>query len=159
MNAYMLLIFGLILIFFEFYLPGAILGISGGILLFLSIMLFIAENDSYVLIIIYILSVFALLGFLIKFAMWRIRNANPKTSIYLDSSQDGYKASHFDEAAIGRTGTVLTDLRPGGYILIDGKQHQAISESGYIVKGSEVLVISGQEESLIVKQILKVNHE
>jgi len=47
----------------------------------------------------------------------------------------------------------LTDLKPGGYILVEGKQHQALSNTGYIVKGKEVKIIGGQEESLIVKQI------
>lgn len=153
MNAYLLLIFGLVLVYLEFYLPGAILGILGSTLLFASIMIFIIEHDSWISILFFIIALFSLLAILIKFALWQIRNAKPNSSIYLSSSQEGYKASHFDETAIGKKAIVLSDLKPGGFILIDGKQLQAISETGYIVKGSEVIVISGQETSLIVKQV------
>ena len=153
MNAYLLLIFGLILVYLEFYLPGAILGILGSALLFASIMIFIVEHDSWISILFFIIALFSLIAILIKFALWQIRNAKPNSSIYQSSSQEGYKASHFDENAIGRKAIVLSDLKPGGFILIDGKQLQAISETGYIVKGSEVIVISGQETSLIVKQV------
>jgi membrane-bound serine protease (ClpP class) len=160
MNPYILLILGFLLIFIEFYIPGAIMGTLGGILTFASIIMFVSENDSWIAIISYIAAVMIGLGLLFKFALWRIRTAKPGSSIYSGSSQDGYKASRFDHTAIGKTGVVLSDLKPGGYILIDNKQLQAISESGYIVKGSKVVVISGQEESLIVKQItLKDNDE
>ncbi len=152
MNAYLLLIFGLILVYLEFYLPGAILGILGSALLLASIMIFIVEHDSWISILLFIIALFSLLTLLIKFALWQIRNAKPNSSIYLSSSQEGYKASHFDETAIGKKAIVLSDLKPGGFILIDGKQLQAISETGYIEKGSEVIVIGGQETSLIVKQ-------
>lgn len=152
MDPYILLILGFLLIFIEFYIPGAVMGILGGILTFISILVFISENDSPVAIIVYILAVIAGLGVLFKFALWRIKHAKPEYSIYSGSSQDGFKASHFDHTAIGKTAFVLSDLKPGGYILLEGKQLQAISESGYIVKGSRVLIIGGQEESLIVKQ-------
>ncbi len=153
MSPYILLFLGFLLIFVEFYIPGAIMGTLGGILTMLSILVFISENDSWIAIIAYITAVLIALGFLFKFALWRIKTAKPGYSIYSGASQDGYRASKFDHTAIGKIGVVLSDLKPGGYILIEGKQLQAISESGYIVKGSNVLVISGQEESLIVKQI------
>lgn len=152
MNSFVLLLLGFILIFVEFYIPGAIMGILGGLLTFMSILVFISEGNSLLAIVLYIVSVLIALFGLFKFALWRIRRAKPEYSIYSNSSQDGYKASHFDHAAIGKTAIVLSDLKPGGYILLDGKQLQAISESGYIIKGSSVLIIGGQEESLIVKQ-------
>ncbi|WP_052236405.1 NfeD family protein [Candidatus Protochlamydia amoebophila] len=77
-------------------------------------------------------------------------------SIYLKKDQKGFQASEYDRNAIGKLGMVLTDLKPGGYILIEGKQHQAISLTGYISKGEEVIVVSGQEESLIVKNLFPI---
>jgi membrane-bound ClpP family serine protease len=95
-------------------------------------------------------------GLLIKFALWRIRSAPQNRSIYSDNYQKkDYVASTFDTSAIGKTGVVLSDLKPGGYILIDGKQHQAISQTSYVTKGSTVLVLYGEGESLIVKPIQK----
>jgi membrane-bound ClpP family serine protease len=151
MSPWILLAIGFLLIFLEFYIPGAIMGVSGGVLVFVSIILFAIQNQSPVAITLYIIGTAIALGLLIKFALWRIRTAKPDYSIYSDKDQEGYQASAFDASAIGKKGIVITDLKPGGHIMIEGKTMQAISQSGYITKGSEVIVIGGQEESLIVK--------
>jgi len=146
---------GLLLVLFEFYLPGAILGVIGGCLIFASLIIFASETSSIIAIIAYVLGTFIALALLIRFALKRIVNSRSVFSIYSREDQEGFKASSYDAAAIGKRGIVLSDLKPGGYILINGVQHQALSISGYIPKGHEVLVLSGQEESLIVKSITK----
>lgn len=151
MSPYLLLFLGLLLIFLEFYVPGAVMGICGGLMVFISIVLFALQSQSVLLTLFYIICVIVCLGFLFKFALWRIRTAKPGRSIFSDSSQEGFVASHFDTLAIGKKGIADTDLKPSGHIIVDGKRLQAISQSGYIIKGSEVIVIGGQEASLIVK--------
>lgn len=151
MIPFILLFLGLLLILFEFYLPGAIMGILGGIAILFGIILF-AEAHSPIALFFFIVGAILAVVILIRFALWRIVHARPEHSIYLHKDQEGYQASEFDAAAIGKTGIVLSDLKPGGYIIIDGKQHQAISITGYIPKGETVLVLSGQEESLMVKR-------
>ena len=142
---------GLLLILVEFYLPGAVMGITGGILVLTSIVLFTMQADSLIWVAVYVIGVSISIVFLIKFAIWKIRTAKPSRSIYLNSDQKGYYASSFDSSVIGKTGIVVTDLKPGGHILVDGKRLQAISQSGYLTKGTEVIVLGGQEESLIVR--------
>lgn len=153
--AFLLWLIGLILILLEFYLPGAILGIIGAICLFISVIQFASQSQSLIASFFYLIGVLVSVALLIRYALWRIRHAKPERSIYSNAHQTGYVASKFDKNAIGKMGIVVSDLKPGGYIVIEGKQHQAISQSGYLVKGSEVVVISGQEESLIVKSIKK----
>lgn len=153
MTPFILLILGLLFIFIEFYIPGAIMGIAGGVLIATSVFLFAAQIDTAWAVILYVIAIVIALSYLVKFALWRIRTAKPGMSIYSDDDQQGYVASCFDHSAVGKKGVVLSDLKPGGYILIDGVQHQALSESGYITKGSPVIVVAGQEESLIVKLI------
>ena len=155
MTPFILLFFGFLLILAEFYLPGAVLGILGGILVFASIVFFAMQVSFIAWVILYIIGVAGALVFLVKFAIWKIRTAKPGNSIYLSSDQKGYQASSFDKTAVGKTGIVVTDLKPGGHVLIDGKRLQAISQSGYITKGTEVIVLAGQEESLIVKPSVK----
>jgi membrane-bound serine protease (ClpP class) len=155
MTPYLFLLLGLLLILIEFYLPGAVMGVAGGILVLTSIVLFAMQTSSPWWILLYLTGVVIVLIYLVKFALWRIRTAKPSRSIYLNSDQTGYQASSFDASVIGKTGVVVTDLKPGGHILVDGKRLQAISQSGYLTKGTEVVVLSGQEESLIVKQIKK----
>lgn len=151
----LLWILGLLLIFIEFYVPGAIMAIAGTVLIIFSVFQFSTASGSAIASILYIVAVLASIALTIKFALWRIKNAKPQYSIYSNSDQEGYFASSYDKSAIGKTGTVLSDLKPGGYIKVEGKQHQAISQSGYINRGEEVLVIGGQEESLIVKPVKK----
>lgn len=153
MTPFIVLAIGLLLIFIEFYLPGAVMGISGGILVATSIFMFAMQADAAWALLLYIAAVAVLLFYLVKFALWKIRTTNAEYSIYSDDSQDGFVASSYDKSAVGKEGVVLSDLKPGGYVLIDNIQHQAISEGTYIVKGSPVVVIGGQEESLIVKLI------
>lgn len=155
MTPYVLLAIGLILIFIEFYVPGAIMGIAGGVFVFASFIAFAMQSDSWLAIVAYGIGVTVLLVVLVRFALWRIQSAKPDLSILSKGSQVGYQASGFDKSVIGKIGVVVTDLKPGGHILIEGKRLQAISESGYIVRGSEVEVVAGQEDSLIVKSVKK----
>lgn len=155
MTPYLLLALGLLFVLLEFYLPGAVLGTIGGILIVSSLINFAQSYDSVLANALFLFLTIGLLIAVIKFALWRI----PKSkSIYLKTDQEGYIASQYDRNAIGQTAVVFTDLKPGGYILIKGEQHQAISESGYLTKGAEVVVIGGEGESLIVKKLNKENH-
>lgn len=142
---------GLILIMIEFYLPGAVMGILGGILILTGIVLFAYQTSSWVAIVLFVIGSTIAVGLFIRFAIWRIVHAKPQYSIYSDKDQEGYQASSYDQTAIGKTGIVIADLKPGGYILIEGRQHAAISLSGYIASGERVIVLSGQEQSLLVK--------
>jgi len=150
MMPYIWLILGLILVLLEFYLPGAVLGAAGAVLIGVSLVLYVNESPSiWHTVFFFILAGVSVAG-LIKFALWRIpRNKN----IYLGDDQQGYRGSTFDSTAISKEAEVLSDLKPGGYILIEGVQHQAISISGYIPKGAKVRVTGGEGESLIVRTI------
>ncbi len=152
MISFLLLAIGLLLIMLEFYLPGAVMGVLGGLFVLASIITFASQTNSVVAIIIFIIFATISVALLIKFTLKKIVSTKSDFSIYSNKDQEGYQASSFDKTALGKAGTVLSDLKPGGYILVDGKQHQAISITGYIPKGEEVLVLTGQEESLIVKK-------
>lgn len=148
-----LLVFGLICIFLEFYMPGAIMGTIGAVMVISSVVVFATESTSPIVTIAYGIFVILILVYLIRYTIWRIPRTKPDYSIYLNSDQSGFQASSYDKNAIGKVGTVVADLKPGGYIIVDGKKQQAISQSGYISQGESVFVVSGNEESLIVKQI------
>lgn len=128
------------------------MGVAGALLIAASLLLFVMEAHSPLAVLLYFVMVALSVVFLIKYALWKIPRAKPDRSIYSADAQEGYQASHFDEKAIGKTGIVLSDLKPGGYILVDGEQQQAISESDYISKGTEVVVLRGEGESLIVRR-------
>jgi len=148
--AFVLLAIGLILIFLEFFLPGGIIGAAGSILLLLSIAFFSMNSDSLTAIILYIIAVVVVVIVLIKFALWRIKKSGPKKSIFLQSDQEGFIASGFEKEYIGKQAVAFTDLKPAGHIVVEKKRVQAVSKAGYIIKGTEVMVIGGDGAHLIV---------
>lgn len=154
MISFILVFLGLFLILLEFYLPGAVLGILGGVSILTGIILFASQTSSVTAVILFLIGSAVSVALLIRFALWRIVHAKSGYSIYSDSDQSGYQASTYDKTAIGKTGLVIADLKPGGYIFVDGQQHSAISISGYISKGEHVDIIGGQEQSLMVKKKL-----
>ncbi len=141
---------GLILIYFEFFVPGGIIGAIGGILLLGSVVVFVMNQGGFIWILSYIIILIALLIFVIRFALWRVRCM--KHSIFLSADQEGYRAPSFDQTLIGKTGKTLTNLNPAGHIIIDDHQYQALSRSRYIEKGEPIEVIGGKGSHLIVKK-------
>lgn len=155
MLSYLLSAVALLLIFLEFYLPGAIMATLGTILLIISISLFAADHGSGFEFLLFLIGNCIAVYAVIRLAIWKIKTSSGKFGIYSDSSQVGFIASTYDQSTVGKKGIVKTDLKPGGYVVIDGAVHQALSETGYLPKGTEIIVIGGQEESLIVKPLNK----
>ena len=57
------------------------------------------------------------------------------------------------KAYLDREGVALTDLKPAGFIEVDGKRLDAMSEGDYIDKGAKVKVIELRSTALVVRQI------
>lgn len=144
-----LALFSLILIYLEFFLPGAILGIFGGVGLFLSILLFLWESAHLWQIISFVVLICFCLVLTVKLALWKLKQ---KPAFFAKQEQSGYVASEFDSALIGKCGEALTDLKPAGYVQVEGARCQAVSESLYIKKGDSIKVVGGEGARLIVRK-------
>ncbi|MDP1836333.1 MAG: NfeD family protein [Chlamydiales bacterium] len=152
---WILLVVGLLLIFVEFYLPGAVLGTIGAIMLLASIVTFAQEANSVAAVLGFILLVGLSIAYLIHFTLQRIRKTSKEGTIYLESDQEGYMASEFAKGTIGKEGVAASDLKPSGHIYVEGIEYQAMAESGYITKGTRIEVIGGRGANLIVKSVKK----
>ncbi|MCB1071654.1 MAG: serine protease [Chlamydiia bacterium] len=139
----------LILIYLEFFVPGAVLGILGGVGFCLSILLFVWESANLWQIIVFVVLIIFLLVLMIKLALWKLKQ---KPAMFAKEEQSGYLASEFDKELIGKSGEALTDLRPSGHIKVEGMRHQAVSESLYIKKGESVKIVAGEGARLIVRK-------
>lgn len=148
----LLLFAGLLLIFLEFFLPGGIIGAIGGILLLLSLAFFVKATHSLLSLMLYIIFVSVAVFFLIKLTLLWMKKTK-KNYIYLSSDQEGYLAAMYDANMIGKEGVAISDLKPSGHILIENKRLQALSKSGYILKGTSLRVIGGRGAYLIVKTL------
>lgn len=147
---YVLLAAGLLMIFFEFFLPGGIIGAAGGVLVLLSIIFFAVQAETVIPIILFTGGALVLVGLLIAFAIWRIKRGKGD-GIFLNTEQSGYVASEYAKELIGEEGEALSDLKPSGHILVNKKRYQAVSKMGYVEKGSKIKVVGGEGAHLIVK--------
>jgi membrane-bound serine protease (ClpP class) len=139
---------GLLLIYLEFFLPGAILGVLGGVFVVFSVFLFsfllhptVWSLLSYITFVLF--SVFVL----IRFSLKKIKH-----KYVSDKHQEGFVASLHQKELYGEKAIVVSDLKPSGHIQINDENYQAVSKLGYIKKGSEVQVIGGEGARLIVKK-------
>lgn len=155
---FILLAVGLLLIFIEFFLPGGIMGIAGGVVLLVSIVFFALETESAWATFLYVVGILVVVGVLVRYALWRIKKGKAK-GIFLNTVQEGYFASEFDKKLIGKKGEALSDLKPSGHIFVEGKRYQAVAKMGYILKGSRIEVMGGEGAHLIVKMIEEKGRE
>ncbi len=70
--------------------------------------------------------------------------------VSLDYSQKGARAGDDYSSLIGKTGTALTDLRPAGTAIIDGKRCDVVTDSEYIDAKSDIIVQEIEGSRIIV---------
>lgn len=137
-------IVGLILIYLEFFVPGLIIGIIGAALILLSLALFFSKGPSFPLILFALSLVVLPILLICKLALWQLKRSKKKKSFYHGEDQEGFQASSFSKEFVGKTARAATDLKPSGHIIVEGQQIQALSQSKYIQKDDEVIIIGGQ---------------
>jgi membrane-bound serine protease (ClpP class) len=141
---------GLVLIYAEFFVPGGILALIGGVALLLSAISAASYLPLWAAIAFWILLAVALTG-VIKLAILRVSKSDGR--MLSSASQEGYMAHEKVDNRIGQVGEALTDLRPAGFVLIEGERMTAVSYIGYVKKGSPVTVVKVEGSDIIVKEI------
>ncbi|MGL4540257.1 MAG: NfeD family protein [Candidatus Rhabdochlamydia sp.] len=144
---------GLIFIFLEFFLVGALFAILGSLFIILSLVLFFLSFPLVWLLGYLALIVFAVIG-ICKGALWWIKSSKRRGEFYLQDDQEGYSASFFDRSLVGKEGVAVTELKTAGHVLIEQKRYQALSEGGFITKDASIVVIGGRGAYLIVKELI-----
>ncbi len=149
-----LYLMGLLLLLAEALMPGfGFAGISGIILVFVSIVM-ISSN--------FYQTVFLLVGTIIMAALLIVAlyklgygKRFVKSMILKDEqkNEEGYVSSSGYEKYLGMRGTVITPLRSSGAVLIEGERVDALSEAEFIDKGIEVEVIKVEGSRVVVKKV------
>lgn len=142
---------GIFLLATEVVVPGGILGLAGAVTLFTGcVASFVQLGTNEGLIAIAVALLAAGIVFYIQFKIL------PKTplgkhfflsrEISTSSTALGIEARDL----IGKTATSVTVLSPSGYVTIAGKRYEAVSQSGQIAIGTELLVKDANHFQLIV---------
>lgn len=164
----LLFILGLILIAVEiFVLPGfGIAGILGIVFIVTGLTLSLIENDFFDFTFTprfeiskaFIRVVGTLAGGLLLMAIFGKSLFNTpamKRIMLMDEqrSKEGYVISHVEqESLVGSTGIAITDLRPSGKVECNDEIYDAVTEGGFITKGSTVKVMKAEGYSIIVRK-------
>lgn len=148
-----LFVVGFVLLGFEVFVPGAILGIFGGLAILGGVILAFLEYGStggWTA-----LGAGAALGVLMLLVeFWLLPRTAWGKRMFLNAAIDGTSQPPPAEAAVivGRAGEALTPLSPSGHVLIDGRRYEAFSRSGLLPKGAEVRVVGLDNFRLIVSK-------
>lgn len=154
MNAVIILFaIGLIFLAFEVIVPGAVLGILGGISLLAGCAVAFAKNG-----VVGGLSVtgvaLALVGLMLYFEFVLL----PKTSwgkrLFLKTAISGTSQLVTSEETklVGETAEAATTLAPSGYVTIKGRRYEAFSQSGHVPAGTQLRVVAVDNFRIIVSK-------
>ena len=143
---------GLLLLFFEVFVPGAILGIIGGVFMLIGCGLAFSAHGvegGVVAVAVAALS----LGGTFYFELRVLPRTRWGRKMFLESAVRGASQpppAQADEV-VGQTGEALTTLAPSGLVLVAGRRYEAASQSGLLVKGTPVKVVGLDAFRLTVK--------
>lgn len=144
-----LFLVGVIFLGLEIFLPGGILGVFAGISLIGGIALAfvdfgVAGGGLAIAVALVLTGIVLYLEFAIL----------PKTKVgkrfFLQSSISGTTSLAPEHDLTGKSGITSTVLGPSGYIIIDGKRHEAYSRVGLLEKDVPVKVVGADNFRLIV---------
>lgn len=150
----LLFVAGLLLIFMEFFLPGAIAGTLGVAALIFS--LFLAGEDVIQMGVSILIAIF--LSVLVFFIMIKIFDKKLvlfNKMVLFDSArkEDGYVSNINRTDLLGREGIALTILRPSGTAIINNERVDVVSEGGFIEQNTTVKVIKVEGARIVVREL------
>ena len=142
---------GLILLAAEVLVPGGILGIAGGLALFAGcVVSFMELGASGGLIAVVIAMLAAFVVFYIQFKLLPKTRVGKRFFLKREISATSTALQDSARDLIGKTALSATVLSPSGYVTIEGKRYEAVSQSGQIAPGTELVVVDANHFQLKV---------
>ena len=156
----LLFIAGLALVIAEFFVPGGIVGILGGVLIILSL-LFAGANVSQMIWAIFIALVVAIIGMVIlmKFFGKKMHVFNKLVLKDATTTEEGYVSNVNRTDLLGKIGKTITPLRPAGTMQLGNERIDIVSEGSYIDAGKQVEIIKVEGSRIVVREYAKEMEE
>ncbi len=134
------------------FIPGGIMAICGGTLIvgaIISSWKLLGHNTAIV-----VASGSALLAGLITYISFKFRLWKMFVEEGTESRAKGFSSHKGSlEQLTGKTGEVITDLRPAGTVIVDGKKYDGVTEGDFIEKGKTIIVIGVSTGQVKVRNI------
>ncbi|KPL11254.1 hypothetical protein AMJ85_04025 [candidate division BRC1 bacterium SM23_51] len=151
-----LLVGGFLLVLLEAVVPGGVLGILGGLVLAFAVVLSFHEYGTAKGG--WIFAGTAAAVFVVLYVGLRIlpQTRMGRKMLLSQKVEGGPRDPALEQARhrlTGREGTVVTDLRPSGKGLIDGKRWDVVTDGSYIAKGASFRVVRVEGPRIVVSQV------
>jgi membrane-bound ClpP family serine protease len=149
----MILLFaiGILFVLVEVIIPGGILGMIGGLLMFGGCILAFIDFGTWGGLGA-ILAAFGVTGILLYFEFKVLPRTTVGKRAFLTSEITGVAAAFGAEAQemIGKSAAAMTMLSPSGYVLVEGHRYEAFCQSGQVPVGTALRIVGADNFRLIV---------
>lgn len=145
---------GIVLLVFEVFVPGGVLGVLGGFAMLggcaTAFYQFGPSGGGLA-----VGLALAVLGAALYAEFVLLPRTRWGKKLFLQQAVDATSQPPPAEAdkVVGRLVEAVTTLAPSGYVLLDGRRYEARSQSGLVAKGATVRVVAVDNFHLIVSQI------
>ncbi|MEI0603646.1 NfeD family protein [Brachyspira alvinipulli] len=146
---------GAVLICVEIFLiPGfGITGVLGIIAILASVFMSFGIHNIAIAVFVIFISLIIDIILIVLIARFMVKSKEFKNKITLSSDTAGYHSSVSYDHLLNMEGIADTFFRPAGYIIIDNKRYDAVSEGEFIDKGSSLKVILVEGNRIVVKKL------
>lgn len=146
-----LMLLGTALVVAEFFIPGLIVGIAGGICLLLGVVLTF-QNYGFArgALLLSGLAVLLVIGAAVWITYFPGSRFGRKVTLL--TSISGRIEHPRQQGLLGREGRALSDLRPAGVAEIDGQRVDVVAESRLIASGTTVRVVRTEGAVVTVRE-------
>lgn len=152
MNAIVLLfLLGVLLLAGEVFVPGAVLGILGGLCMAAGCVISFVELGTGGGLIATAVAL-ALLGLTLYVELVWLPTTRFGKKFFVHATVGATSQPPLADKAsvVGKMAEAVTPLVPSGYVLVDGRRYEAFSQSGHAVKGAQLRVTGLDNFRLIV---------
>lgn len=145
---------GIILIFLEIFLPGAIAGTIGAVALVASLFL-AGGTDLQMGLSLLIAIFFSIVTFFIMIKLLHRKVMLFDRMVLTDSAkkEDGYVSNVNRTDLLEKQGVTLTTLRPAGTALIQNERVDVVSEASFIPKNVRIKVVKVEGARIVVREV------
>ena len=152
MNAIVLLfLLGVLLLAGEVFMPGAVLGIIGGLCMAAGCVISFIQLGTgggtvatVVALVLLALTLYAELVWLPKTKFGK------RLVVHSTVGATSQPPLADKESVVGKAAEAVTPLVPSGYVLVEGRRYEAFSQSGHAAKGAQLRVVGLDNFRLIV---------
>ncbi|NLY46188.1 MAG: nodulation protein NfeD [Tissierella sp.] len=149
-----LFVLGIVLLVIEIIVPGfGLPGISGILFVLIGIILAMDSFANAILSISIAIIITTIIGIMLVKRGFKSQLFNSIVLNNQTNKEKGYLSSEADENLISKEGIAVSELRPSGFIDIDGKRIDALSDEGYISKGTAVKIVKIEGSKIFVRRI------